>query len=64
MKRFTVYGVDLTKVLKDFDTFEDARDFARKGLRKWGKMVKDTTTREWIYKAFKNNNDVVCERYF
>lgn len=62
MKRYAVYGVDTITALKDYVTFEEALDFARKGLRKWAKTIKDTETHKTIYKVWKNNNGEIIEK--
>ncbi|MBR4152081.1 MAG: hypothetical protein IKT98_03910 [Selenomonadaceae bacterium] len=62
MKKYAVYGVDTVTALKECDTFEDALAFAKKGLRKWGKTIKDTELRKTVYKVHKNNNGEVIEK--
>lgn len=62
MKRYAVYGVDTITALKEYDHFEEALGFARKGLRKWSKTIKDTETHKTLYKIWKNNNGEVTEK--
>lgn len=62
MKRYAVYGVDTVNSLQQFDDFDDALRFARKGLRKWQKTIKDTASHRTIYRVWKNNNNEIVEK--
>ena len=57
---FKVYGADLTKAIAEFDTVNEAVEYAKKGLRNngHGRSVKDTEFKMWLYKAYKRNGIV------
>ena len=62
MKRYAVYGVDSITALKEYDSLEEAKVFAKKGLRKWSKTVKDRETKKMVYTAWKNNRGEIVEK--
>lgn len=64
MKRYCVYGSDTIKALKSFDSLDDAKEFCRKGLRKWSKSVTDSQTGRYLYKAWKNNDGKIIEKNY
>lgn len=64
MNRYRVYGVDTINPLRCFDSMEDAKQFCRKGLRKWSKTIRDAETGRTVYKAWKNNNGAIVERVY
>lgn len=57
---FKVYGSDLTKAIAEFDTVNEAMEFAKKGLRNngHGRSIKDTEFKMWLYKVYKRNGIV------
>lgn len=62
MKKYAVYGADLTKALKEYDTFEEAITYARKWVGKWGKKIRDTELHKKIYEVRKTNNGEIKEK--
>lgn len=55
MKKFAVYGADLTTPLKEFDTINEAMIFAKKNLRKWSKKIRSTEYHKDLYRVVKDS---------
>lgn len=57
---FKVYGADLTKAIAEFDTINEAMEYAKKGLRNngHGRSIKDTEFKMWLYSVHKYNGKV------
>lgn len=57
---FKVYGADLTKAIAEFDTVNEAMEYAKKGLRNdgHGRSIRDTQFKMWLYKVYKRNGIV------
>lgn len=58
---FKVYGADLTKALKEFDTINEAMIYAKKNLRDngHGHRIKSTVYKKWMYNVCKRNGEIV-----
>ncbi|MBE6820504.1 MAG: hypothetical protein E7516_05590 [Ruminococcaceae bacterium] len=56
-----VYGADLTKAIKEFDTVNEAMEYAKKGLRNNGhsRRIKDTELKCWLYSVRKFNGKII-----
>lgn len=56
---FKVYGADLTKALREFDTVNEAMEYAKKGLRNYGsRRIRDTEFKCWLYSVHKINGKI------
>ena len=64
MKKYAVYGVDTITPQKEFDNLEEAKCFARKNLRKWGRYIKDTETKQYVYRVHKNSGGIIVEKNY
>ncbi len=64
MKAFAVYGRDLTKAIAEFDTINEAIEYARKGLREYTRRtVKSRKYKEVYYSVYKINGKVEVKRH-
>lgn len=65
MKAFAVYGIDTTKAIAEFDTINEAIEYARKGLRNngFGRTIKSRKYKEVYYTAHKYNGKVEVKRH-
>lgn len=57
---FRVYGADLTKVIAEFEEFDNAVIYAKKGLRNNGnsRRIKNVESKKWICSIYKRNGTV------
>lgn len=65
MTAFGVYGTDLTKAIAEFDTINEAIEYARKGLRNngHGRTIKSRKYKSVWYTAHKINGEVIVKRH-
>lgn len=64
MKKYRVYSSDTGRVVKSFDSIEDAKRFCRRGFGIWSRYIIDNETGRYLYKAWKNNDGKIIEKTY